>query len=51
MSNDKFIYDIVKTTDKDYPLEDIKIHKESETESGLKKESFKSLATFLWGRN
>ena len=42
MSNDKFTYDIVKTTDKDYPLEDIKINKEPEPEFGSKKISSKS---------
>ena len=42
MSNGKFTYDIVKTTDKDYPLEDIKINKEPEPEFGSKKISSKS---------
>ena len=42
MSNDKFTYNIVKTTDKDYPLEDIKINKEPKPKFGSKKISFKS---------
>ena len=42
MSNDKFTYNIVKTTDKDYPLEDIQIKKEPEPKFGSKKISSKS---------
>ena len=42
MSIDKFTYDIVLPTDKDYPLLDIKINKEPKPKFGSKKISSKS---------
>ena len=42
MSTDKFTYDIVLPTDKDYPLLDIKINKEPKPKFGSKKISSKS---------